>query len=202
MSYDRSQVQQTGEYTHGYGRPTHFASAMPAIVEATEPDLDKIERGEEVQPRATGDERLILLMNSWEQRDEAWIAKTFDAAGDDAIQSFLERHIADIEPNKARRLTEYLRKMEGWSEAFQESLRGEADAPYASTHLAEMLKKKVVPVIREVLGASRRVKASRGGKDPVPGPHNEAGQRSERTETTDRTPYRGAYPADAGVRAI
>jgi len=56
-----------------------------------EEDIGDIERGSPAPP-ASRDDQLIRLMNMWDRKDDEFIARSFAAAGDDAIESFLERH--------------------------------------------------------------------------------------------------------------
>ena len=65
--------------------------------------------------------------------------------------------------------------MERLSQAFEEGERGDEHHESPATRLANMLKRQVLPVIRQTL-----VKSARGGTDKVPG----YAQERQRTETT------------------
>ena len=70
--------------------------------------------------------------------------------------------------------------MERLSRQFAEGERGDDYHKSPATRLANMLKKHVLPVIRQTLGAGSRVKSARGGTDRVPG----FAQERQRVETT------------------
>jgi hypothetical protein len=144
-----------------------------------EEDIGDIERGSPAPP-ASRDDQLIRLMNMWDRKDDEFIARSFAAAGDDAIESFLERHTTYLREGDGQRLTEYQRSLERLSQAYAEGERGDEHHESPATRLANLLKKHVVPVIRQTLGAGYRVKSARGGTDRVPG----YAQERQRTETT------------------
>jgi len=123
-------------------------------------------RGFEI-PRG-GDEELLELLDSWMGRSPETIALQYNDRGDDLLESFLERHVADI-PDGGQRLKMWRHALEDFGTKFAE------DRTFGAQNKMELLlKTQVMPLVKSVMRADARKKEARGQRDFVPGRASEA----------------------------
>ena len=144
------------------------------VEEPTTPRLfgEGVPRGERGPSR---DEALLELIDDWAHLDNEQIAETFGERGDDMLESFIERHEADLPDGQERRLRQYLKQLVRHSDYFQEE-GVHTGAPKA---LAHMLKTQVVPVVAGP-GAEHAAQASARPARRHPGQSLRSARRTRR----------------------
>ena len=121
------------------------AAGEAAEYSVEEPDTP-IERGGFEIPRG-GDEELLEMMESWTGRTAETVALEYNNRGDHLLESFLERHVADI-PDGGQNLRKWLHVLEDTGQKYAEDR-----LPGAPKKMEFVLKTKIMPVVKTVLRA-------------------------------------------------
>ena len=100
------------------------------------------------------------------------VAQSYEDGGDDLLESFVDRHEADISDN-GRGLRQLLAAAASWASRVREK-GTETQGP---KKLSYLLKTQVMPMGKSVIRASNRQKAAHGKRDHIPGRASEAQDR-------------------------
>ena len=119
--------------------------------------------GQAVATDVRGDDRMLVLLDTWRRLDAAELS---DALGSemDVIEDFKDAHMQDMSDGVETQLTQYIRKIGSLLRMNHESPDGETQVK-----IDAMMKRRVIPILRDVMQHSTRAQSHRGGFDKVPG---------------------------------
>jgi hypothetical protein len=155
-----------------------FRAASEVSRYSVEEPQTPVEHGGFQIPRG-GDEELMEMIESWNGRRDETVALEYNNRGDDLLESFLERHVADL-PDGGQSMKRYLHVLEDFGAKYAQDR-----LPGAPADMRRVLMTQIVPVVKTVMRANAQKQQARGARDFVSGRASDA--RDQRDQIATQT---------------